>query len=95
MAFSSLLKSTETGQTRFPLPRSRIYSKNYENWNLAIILHHGSKKSGFVEIEGHLQNFHSKGQNSIATIPNFQLGITFYSRYEISIFRIRSKDIHK
>ena len=29
-----------------------------------------------------------KGYIYIATILNFQLGVTFYSRYEISIFRI-------
>ena len=33
-----------------------------------------------------------KGLNSIATIQNFQLDISFDSRYEISIFRIRWKD---
>ena len=33
--------------------------------------------------------------NPIATILNFQLDITFYSRYEIWIFHIRWKDIFK
>ena len=91
---SSRLKSTETGQTRFPLPRSHIDSKNYEIWNLAITQHHGPNKSGFVEIRGRLQNVHFKGLTSIATIQNFQLDISFDSRYEILIFRIRWKDIH-
>ena len=36
-----------------------------------------------------------KGYISITTILNFQLDITFYSRYEISIFQIRWKDIFK
>ena len=36
-----------------------------------------------------------KGLNSIATILNFQLGVSFDSRYEISIFRIRWKDTFK
>ena len=34
-----------------------------------------------------------KGLNSIATIQNFQLDVSFDSRYEILIFRIRQKDI--
>ena len=54
--FSSQLKSNKTGQTRFPLPHSLIDSKDYEIWNLAITRHHGSNKSGFVEIQGRLQN---------------------------------------
>ena len=100
-SISSRLKSTKTGQTRFPLPHSHIDLKNYENWNLAIIWHHGSNKSGFVEIRGRLQNgyfqrpkFHSDyskfsfGHNVLFPLWNFDFSDSLerYSQLDPNIF---------
>ena len=45
-------------KTRFRLPCSQTDSENYEIWNLAITLHPGPNKTGFVEFRGRLQNVH-------------------------------------